>query len=256
MAQAFFSLSLGMGILITYGSYMESNSNLPFAAKMVAVCDTGVAFFAGLLILPAIFSYNPTVNAEELSSSSVGLVFTYLPQIFLDMQNDIGYLGASVVAATFFTLVLFAAITSLVSIIEVPVSGVIDQAKTDRKTALCVILGSMIVMSGLAALSFGKVEFFTQFTSFAGAPKSFFDVIEIVFYDTILPLNGLLICLLVIYRWKKVNFDASLEDGAPNYKGTLLENYTNFSLSTFIPVILLLVFINTVMIKFFGTSLI
>ena len=98
--------------------------------------------------------------------------------------------------------------------------------------------------------------FFTGFVSYAGQSKSFFDVIVDVFYDTILPLNGLLICLFVIYRWKKVNFNKELDEGAPNYEHSWFERYVDFSVGTFIPVILLLVLINTIALKFFGAALI
>ena len=90
LGQAFFSLSLGMGILITYGSYISTKENIVKGAKSVALVDTSVAFFAGLLILPAIFVFNPQVNPEELASSSVSLVFTFLPKIFLSLQSVVG----------------------------------------------------------------------------------------------------------------------------------------------------------------------
>ncbi|MEC8429086.1 MAG: sodium-dependent transporter, partial [Pseudomonadota bacterium] len=95
-----------------------------------------------------------------------------------------------------------------------------------------------------------------NFTSYGGANKSFFDFVIDVFYDTILPLNGFMICMLVSFRWKKANMDKELEIGAPNYKGSLLERYVNLSLETLIPLMLLFVFINTVLLKFFGSSLI
>jgi len=254
LAQAFFSLSLGMGIMITYGSYMDSSSNLPGSARTVAIVDTGVAFAAGLLILPAVFSFNPDVNPDELSTSSVGLIFTFLPKIFLALQDGIGYFGASLVATVFFLLTFFAAITSLVSIIEVPTASLKDERNISRRKAISVIAGMTAVCTALAAMSFGMVDPLTEFVSYAGGPKSLFDVIYDMFYDTILPLNGLLICLFVIYRWKRANFDAELERGNPDYKGTFLERYVNFSLGTFIPVILLLVFINTVALKYFGKA--
>ena len=77
MSQAFFSLSLGMGILLTYGSYMARNEDIGTSAKLVALVDTCVAFFAGLLILPAIFIFDPSTDPDSLSSSSVALVFTF-----------------------------------------------------------------------------------------------------------------------------------------------------------------------------------
>ncbi|MEC8375187.1 MAG: sodium-dependent transporter, partial [Pseudomonadota bacterium] len=209
---------------------------------------------AGLMILPAIFSFNPEINPDELSESSVGMIFTYLPNIFLALQDSIGYLGASFVASLFFLLVFFAAITSLVSIFEVPVAALMDEKGVSRKWALASLGSIMIVLAILSALSFGKVEFLTQFMHYAGVDKSLFDVIIDVFYETILPLNGLLICIFVIYRWKSANFNASLEEGSDGYKGSWFEKYVDVSLKTFIPLILLVIFVNTVAVKYFGFS--
>ena len=77
-----------------------------------------------------------------------------------------------------------------------------------------------------------------------------------VFYDTILPLNGLLICIFVVYRWKTKNLNATLEEGYSSYKNSFFQKYVDFSIGTFIPFILLLVFINTVALKYFGAGLI
>ena len=135
LSQAFFSLSLGMGIMITYGSYINKKADLPESAKLVALTDTAVAFTAGLMILPAIFSFNPEVNTNELSESSISMIFSYLPQIFLELQSSIGYVGSSIVASLFFLLVFFAAITSLVSIFELPVSSLMSEKGVSRKIA-------------------------------------------------------------------------------------------------------------------------
>ncbi|MFZ8170747.1 sodium-dependent transporter [Alteromonas macleodii] len=255
LSQAFFSLSLGMGILITYGSYIDKRADVPSAAKLVALTDTAVAFTAGLMILPAIFSFNPDINPDDLSESSVGMIFTYLPSIFLALQDSIGYMGASIVASLFFLLVFFAAITSLVSIFEVPVAALMDEKGVSRKWALGSLGSIMILLAILSALSFGKVDMLTSFMHYADADKSLFDVIYDVFYDTILPLNGLLICLFVIYRWKSANFNSSLEEGSSGYKGSWFEKYVDISLKTFIPLILLVIFVNTVAVKYFGLSL-
>ena len=101
----------------------------------------------------------------------------------------------------------------------------------------------------------GGANILTAFTHYAGADKSFFDVIIDVFYETILPLNGLLICIFVIYRWKSANFNASLAEGSNGYKGGWFEKYVDISLKTFIPAILLVIFINTVAVKYFDVSL-
>jgi NSS family neurotransmitter:Na+ symporter len=255
LSQAFFSLSLGMGILLTYGSYIDKQTNIPNSAKLVAITDTSVAFIAGLMILPAVFSFNPNVIPSELSDSSVSLIFTFLPKIFLALQTSLGYFGASAIATFFFLLVFFAAITSLVSIIEVPVSYLVTEKKQSRKKAL----GYLTITAGLlticATASFGMVAFFTEFTAYAGSTKSLFDVIIDVFYETILPLNGFLVCVFVSYRWKKKQLSEELSIGNINYKGSWVERYINFSLGTFIPLVVLLIFINTVATKFFEMSL-
>jgi NSS family neurotransmitter:Na+ symporter len=256
LSQAFFSLSLGMGIMITYGSYVNKRADVPNSSKLVALTDTAVAFTAGLMILPAIFTFNPDIKADDLSDSSVGLIFTFLPKIFLALQATIGYVGASIVASVFFLLVFFAAITSLVSIFEVPVASLMSEQKLSRRKALAIAGGLLVLLALMCAVSFGKVDFLTQFVSYAGAQKSFFDVVIDVFYETILPLNGLLICLFVSYRWRKANFHAALEEGAANYRGSWFEKYVDLSLGTFIPVILGFIFINTVLTKYFGITLI
>lgn len=256
LSQAFFSLSLGMGIMITYGSYIDKRSDLPGSAKLVALTDTAVAFTAGLMILPAIFSFNPNVDPNELSESSISMIFSYLPQIFLALQDTIGYGGASTVASIFFLLVFFAAITSLVSIFEVPVASLMSEKGMQRKPSLLICGLLLVIFSLMCAFSFGFYDFFTSFVTYAGSTKSFFDVVYEVFYDTILPLNGLLICLFVSYKWKKVAFNNELDQGAPNFQKSFLERYVNFSLGTFIPVILAIIFINTVAAKYFGAALI
>lgn len=255
LSQAFFSLSLGMGILITYGSYINRKTDIVGSAKLVAITDTGVAFTAGLMILPAVFSFNPNVNPAELSDSSVSLIFTFLPKIFLALQTSIGYIGASAIAIFFFLLVFFAAITSLVSILEVPVSYLVTEKNHSRKKALSILMMTAGVLTLFATVSFGMVPFFTEFTSYAGGVKSFFDVVYDIFYDTILPLNGFLLCMFVSYRWKKHNLSQELSVGNEHYKGSWVEKYINFSLGTFIPVIVFGIFINTVAQKFFGYNL-
>ena len=255
LSQAFFSLSLGMGVLITYGSYLSKTTNIVNSAKFVALADTSVAFIAGLLILPAIFSFDPNVNTAELSNSSISLIFVLLPKIFLTLQVSIGFVGASAIATLFFLLVFFAAITSLVSLIEVPVAYLIDEKQQTRKKALSsiAVFGGLLTL--LCAASFGMVSWLTEVTNYGGNVKSFFDLVYDLFYDTILPLNGLLLCLFVSFRWKKHSLNQELSIGNDKYQGSLTQKYINFSLSTFIPVVLLAIFLNTVAQIYFGAPL-
>ena len=256
LSQAFFSLSLGMGILITYGSYIRKTESVSGGAKMVALVDTSVAFFAGLLILPAIFVFNSNIDTAELSTSSVSLVFTFLPKIFLSLQSMIGFIGASIFASLFFLLVFFAALTSQVSILQVPISALQDELKFSR-------LKSILVLGALAALlvvacvvSFGMVDGLTQFLNYGGKTNSFFDLVVDVFYETILPLNGFIVCLFVTYRWRRASMNGELSIGDDGHDGSFTQRYINLALGTFVPAILLFVFISTVLLKFFGISII
>lgn len=252
LSQAFFSLSLGMGILITYGSYFSREDNIAQSTRMVAIADTSIAFFAGLLILPAIFAFDPNTNTDDLSTSSVGLIFSFLPKIFLSMQVAVGYQGATLVAMIFFTLVFFAALTSLVSIIEIPIACWIDEFCLSRKKAVLLQAGLLTAFAIPATISFGISDFFTSFTSYGGISKSFFDVVYDVFYETILPLVGFTVAIFCAYRWKMSGLKSELVVGDDSFSGSLLEKYINFSLGTVIPVVLMLVFISTVSTLYFA----
>jgi len=251
----FFSLSLGMGILVTYGSYLSKNEKLVSSTRLVAVADTGVAFFAGLLVIPAVFAMDPGVNADELSESSISLMFSYLPQVFLSLQDFVGYFGASLVSTMFFTLVFLAALTSLVSITEIPIAYIMDEHEKTRRESIVYIAVSTTVFILITTVSFGMSDFFTSFLNYGGINKSFFDLIYDVFYETILPLMGFIVCLFVCYRWKKhrMNEEIALQD--EGFHGSLLERYIGISLGTFIPLILLAVFANNVSRIYFAHNL-
>ena len=143
----------------------------------------------------------------------------------------------------------------MVSIIEVPNAAIIDEAKVERKKSLLYLACVMTFLTVLTTMSFGMSDSLSAVISYAGAEKSLFDVIYDIFYDTILPLNGLLISVFVIYRWKTANFNQELMQGVQEGKHKLLLTYSDFALKTFIPVILAIVFVNTVAIKFFDYKL-
>ena len=106
--------------------------------------------------------------------------------------------------------------------------------------------GLLVAFAIPATMSLGMVDFFTNFTSYGGVSKSFFDLVSDVFYETILPLVGFTVCIFCSYRWKMSGLSEELSRGDPNYEGSLLQKYINFSLGTIIPVVLLVVFLSTV----------
>jgi NSS family neurotransmitter:Na+ symporter len=155
----------------------------------------------------------------------------------------------------FFLLIFLAALTSLVSITEIPIAYFIDEKEKSRREAIVYIAASMGVFILITTVSFGMSDFFTGFLNYGGLSKSFFDLIYDVFYETILPLMGFIVCMFVCYRWKKhrMNDEISLQDD--DFQGSILEKYVGVSLGTFIPVILLAVFANNVSRIYFAHNL-
>ena len=129
---------------------------------------------------------DPSTDPAKLSDSSVTMIFNYLPKLFIELEGVIGFWGSSILAATFFLLVFIAAITSLVSIIEVPNSSLIDTFKMKRKHALLKLSFPILILSVCCICSFGMFEFLTSFAHYAGQSKSFFDLIVDLFYDCLL----------------------------------------------------------------------
>ena len=130
MGQLFYSMSLAMGIMITYGSYMKKDVSIESSVHQIEIFDTAIAFLAGLMIIPAMFVGNPN---PDLSANGVGLMFAALPKVFDSMW------GGSVIGAIFFLLVLLAALTSSISLMETVVSVVQDKFKWGRKITCLVV---------------------------------------------------------------------------------------------------------------------
>ena len=151
LSQAFFSLSVGLGAMITYGSYLDARESLPKSAAWVAIIDSGVAFLAGLLIFSAVFAFGLDPAAGP------GLTFVTLPAIFGQMP------GGTVFAFAFFLLLAVAALTSAVSLLEVPVAYLIDEHGVSRRSA-AVLLGAIVFLLGIpSSLSLGVWSDFTIF---------------------------------------------------------------------------------------------
>ena len=132
MGQLFYSMSLAMGIMITFGSYMKKDISIDKSAKQIEIFDTGVAFLAGLMIIPAVFAFSG--GNEEALGQGPGLMFVTLPKVFEAMP------GGAVIGAVFFIMVLLAAITSSISLMETIVSIFMDKLKIGRRTSCLIVL--------------------------------------------------------------------------------------------------------------------
>lgn len=146
MGQLFYSMSLAMGIMITYGSYMKKEISIENSAHQIEIFDTGVAFLAGLLIVPACYAFN---NGDPAAlGAGPGLMFGVLPQVFERMP------GGGVIGFVFFVTVFLAALTSSISLMETVVSTIMDKFKLDRKLSCAIVLGICILFGVPSSLGY------------------------------------------------------------------------------------------------------
>lgn len=146
MGQLFYSMSLAMGIMVTYGSYMKKDVNLESSVAQIEIFDTGIAFLAGLMIIPATYAFSG--GSPEALGKGPGLMFATLPKVFETMA------GGQVIGALFFILVLFAALTSSISLMETVVSIVCDKLGWNRKYACAGVFVFSIAMGLLSCFGY------------------------------------------------------------------------------------------------------
>lgn len=181
MGQMFYSLSLAMGILITYGSYFDKKEDLERSVVQVNLLDTLVSILAGLMIIPAVFA---VVGADNLGAGP-GLMFITLPKVFGNMA------APGIVGTMFFLLVFFAAATSAISLLETIVSIFCDALKIDRKRSLLMAVIISLILAVPASLGFGPWESFTIIG------MSVLDFMDFVSNSVIMPIAALLTCIFV-----------------------------------------------------------
>ncbi len=196
LGQAFFSLSLGMGAMITYGSYISPTENLGRAAAWVVLLDTLVALMAGFIIFPAGF----TLEGFDPTSSGPGLIFVVLPRLFATLP------GGALFGAAFFVMLTVAAITSTISLLEVPTAHLIDSHGWSRRRAVLVLTIVTFVLAIPSALASGAVPFFT---SMPGVGMDFLSLMATIWNNFALPIGGLLLAIFVGHVWRT---DKALEE--------------------------------------------
>jgi len=196
LGQAFFSLGIGMAVFITYGSYLSRQQNIPSAVAAIVAGDTLFAVVAGLAIFQAVFAFglDPAAGPE--------LAFITLPQIFLSMP------WGAVFGSAFFFLLTAAALTSMVSLLEVPVAYLVARVRLGRAAAV-LLAGSLTMALGVpSALGFGLLDGFTV------AGKSILDSMDFATSNLLLPAGGALIALLVGWRWGRSSALAESDMGS------------------------------------------
>ena len=188
MGQLFYSMSLAMGIMITYGSYMKKDIGIEKSAHQIEIFDTGVAILAGLLIVPACYAFN---NGDPAAlGKGPGLMFGVLPQVFDRMP------GGSVIGFVFFITVFLAALTSSISLMETVVSTIMDKFHLDRKLCCLIVIGICLVLGLPSALGF---SLWSAILPLGMDILTFFDFVS---NSIMMPILAFITCIFVGYFLK------------------------------------------------------
>ncbi len=223
IGQAFFSLSLGMGALITYGSYISKTENIRTIAWQVTVADTIIALFSGLLIFPAVFTY------DLAPSAGPSLIFISLPQVFLKMP------GGRLFSTLFFLLVIVAAITSLVSILEIIITYVIEKTKWSRKFSTWAVVFAVTVGGAINIAGEGPWSYLQL------AGRSIFGWLDYLTNNITIPLVAVLTAILSGWVWGIASLNEELEVGGT--PSTSSDRYFNLLLKWVIPPVIIILMI-------------
>lgn len=187
MGQLFFSLSVAMGIMVAYGSYVKDDANLTRSINQIEIFDTAVAFLAGVMIIPAVFTF---MGTEGMQASGPSLMFVSLPKVFAAM----GRIG-NIVGCLFFAMVLFAAITSAMSVMEAVVSSFMDQFHISRTKAAC-IEGVIALIAGILVCLGYNVLYF-EVTLPNGAVAQILDIMDYISNNLLMPVVAIGTCILI-----------------------------------------------------------
>ena len=187
MGQLFFSLSVAMGIMIAYGSYVRDDANLGKSINQIEIFDTVVAFLAGVMIIPAVYTF---MGREGMKASGPSLMFVSLPKVFASM----GKIG-TLVGLLFFAMVLFAALTSAVSVMEAVVSSFMDKFHMSRVKAAAIETGIALAGGALVCLGYNKLFFEIKLPN--GASAQILDIMDYISNNCLMPLVAIGTCILI-----------------------------------------------------------
>lgn len=208
MGQLFYSMSLAMGIMITYGSYMKKEDHLESSVRQIEIFDTGVAFLAGLMIIPAVFAFSG--GDSSALQAGPGLMFITLPKVFGNMKFG------NVVGTVFFLLVFFAALTSAISLMETIVSILRDKLGWTRKGTCVFVTILALVMGVPSSLGFGPLNFI----SWMG--MSVLDIMDFVSNSVLMPIVAFFTCIFIgfVIKPSTIADEVKVTDGT--FKGEKL----------------------------------
>lgn len=253
LGQAFFSLSLGMGALITFGSYVTKQTNVISSAAIITLTDVSIAFLAGLMMFPLVaYVTNGDLAAMAAISGEEAFIFETLPAVFQSLGPTLGL----VVGSVFFLLLSFAALTSTISLLEVPTAFLVDEKKVARGKATWGVAVFIFVLGIPSLLGAGASEFFAKFIQLPGldSPVSFMKFVGLVGGSTFLSLGGFLISIFTAYVWKKSNFNQEILSENESTVIRFLRAYVNFAIGIICPLVLGVISVVTILTNYFGVS--
>ncbi len=230
-SQIFYSMSIAMGIMITYGSYTNRETNLSKSVNQIELCDTGVAILAGMIMVPVVFAFQ---GYEGLEASGPSLLFVSLPKVFEAM----GFIG-NFVGVAFFILVVFAAITSSVSLFEAIVSVAMDKFSWSRKKSCITVLIISAVLALLVCLGYNVLYF--ELTLPNGSVGQLLDVFDYVSNNLIMPVVALLTCVLVGWIVKPKTVTDEIKINGEKFGR---EKLYNVMIKFIAPIFLILIFVS------------
>ena len=191
MGQLFYSISVAMGIMITYGSYVKKGDDLNKSVNQIEFFDTLVAFLAGMMIIPAVFTF---MGHEGLSNSGPALIFVALPKVFAAMGNVVG----TIVGIVFFVTVAFAALTSSVSIMEALVSCLVDKFHLERKKATLIVAAVVGIVGIVVCLGYNALYFEAILPNTpAGKNAQILDVLDYLSNYILMPVVSIATCVFI-----------------------------------------------------------
>ncbi len=235
LGQAFMSLSIGIGILLTYGSYVKTKEDIVMTAVSTGLIDTLFAIIAGLAIIPAVYAIAYMNGTVPAVNAGPGLVFITLPGVFASMP------GGSIIAILFFLSLLLAAVTSAISMLEVIVAYFIEEWHLSRNRAVSVSMIIIILLGCICSLSQGTLAGITV------AGMNIFDFFDVISSDVFITVGSLIMVLFAGWRIKKADFMDELTGHGTSQTPAWMFRYVYFMVRWVAPVIIIVIMLSNIL---------
>lgn len=226
LGQAFMSLSIGIGILLTYGSYVKTKEDIVTTAISTGLIDTLFAIIAGMAIIPAVYAFGFDVNAGP------GLVFITLPGVFASMK------GGSIIAVLFFLSLLLAAVTSAISMLEVVVAYFIGEWKVSRRKAVIISMAIIIILGCICSLSQGLLSDISLFG------MNIFDFFDKISADIMITIGSLIMVIFAGWKVKSEDFIDELSGHGRSATPRWMFRYVSFMIKWVAPIVIILIMLS------------